>query len=137
MKKGLNKPLAGQRALVTGGSSGIGAAIAKALAAAGAKVAVNYAAGKDRAEAIVADIAAADGEAFAVQADVSDEQQVQSMLAAMLVEWDGIDILINNAGLQRDAPLVDMTVDDWDTVMAVNLRSQFLCTREATREFLR
>ncbi|MBT3360255.1 MAG: glucose 1-dehydrogenase [Rhodospirillales bacterium] len=137
MKKDPQKPLKGQRALVTGASSGIGAAVAKALAAAGAKVAVNYAGGRERAEAVVAEIAAADGEAIAVGADVSQETQVQSMFAAMLVEWDGIDILVNNAGLQRDAALINMSVDDWDTVMGVNLRGQFLCTREAAREFLR
>ncbi|MBL6929703.1 MAG: glucose 1-dehydrogenase [Rhodospirillales bacterium] len=137
MTKKLEKPLARQRALVTGGSSGIGAAIAKALAAAGAKVLVNYAGGKDRAEAVVAEIADDDGEAMAVRADISDEQQVRSMFETMLAAWDGIDILVNNSGLQRDAALVDMTVDDWDTVMGVNLRGQFLCTREAAREFLR
>jgi glucose 1-dehydrogenase len=97
--------LEGQRALVTGASSGIGEGIARALAQAGATVVVNYARGADRAAQVVTDIRAAGGDALAVQADVSEEKEVRAMFATVVEELEGIDILINNAGLQQDAPL--------------------------------
>jgi glucose 1-dehydrogenase len=130
------RPLAGQRALVTGASSGIGAAIACHLAAAGAGVAVNYRANRDQAMTVVDRIGAAGGTALAVQADVSDEAAVEQLFAAMTDELGGIDILVNNAGIQRDAPLVDMSLDDWRAVLDVNLTGQFLCARAAARAFL-
>ncbi len=129
--------LSGQRALVTGSSSGIGAAVARALASAGARVVINYGGGRQRAEDVVSEIKSAGGEAIALQADVSQESSVQDMFRQMFEAWDGIDILVNNAGLQRDANLIDMSVEDWDKVIAVNLRGQFLCSREASRAFLK
>ncbi|MER2531723.1 MAG: SDR family NAD(P)-dependent oxidoreductase, partial [Candidatus Competibacter sp.] len=109
--------LKGQRALVTGASSGIGAAIAKALAAAGAKVVVNYAGGADRAHAMVEKIRAAGGEAMAIRADVGREDEVEAMFAEMIETWGSVDILVNNAGLQKDAPLVEMSLADWQKVL--------------------
>ncbi|HPF60193.1 MAG TPA: SDR family NAD(P)-dependent oxidoreductase, partial [Candidatus Competibacteraceae bacterium] len=129
--------LTGQRALVTGASSGIGAAIAKALAAAGAKVVVNYAGGADRAQTVAGQIKAAGGEAMAIRADVSREDEVEAMFAGMIETWGSVDILVNNAGLQKDAPLVEMSLADWQKVLDINLTGQFLCSRAAVREFLR
>ena len=131
------KPLAGQRALVTGASSGIGRGIALALGEAGADVVVNYSHGHVAAEEIAHEISLTGNRALAIQADVSQESQVKSMFAQMLGEFGTIDILINNAGLQQDAPLIDMTLDQWNKVLGVNLNGQFLCSREAVREFLR
>ncbi len=129
--------LAGQRAIVTGASSGIGAAVAKALAAAGARVAVNYVGGRDRAEAVVSEIADGGGEAIAVRGDVGREDDVTAMFDKVVKTWGSVDILVSNAGIQRDAAFVDMTAEQWDAVMAVNLRGNFLCARAAAREFLR
>lgn len=129
--------LEGQRALVTGASSGIGEGIARALAAAGATVAVNYTSGGSRAAAVVADIVKAGGKAIAVGADVSDEEQVEALFERLRSEWGSVDILVNNAGLQKDAAIQDMTLADWNRVLAVNLTGQFLCARAAVREFLR
>jgi glucose 1-dehydrogenase len=128
--------LQGQRALVTGASSGIGAAVAKTLAAAGAKVVVNYAGGTDRAHAVVEHIQAAGGKAMAIRADVSREDDVEAMFAEMFEAWGSIDILVNNAGLQKDASLVEMSLADWQYVLDINLTGQFLCSRAAAREFL-
>jgi glucose 1-dehydrogenase len=129
--------LAGQKALVTGGSSGIGRAVALALGAAGADVVVNYLSGDDEAAAVVDAIKEKGSDAVAVQADVSKEDQVQAMFARMLDRFGTIDILVNNAGLQKDARFEEMTLKDWNTVIAVNLTGQFLCAREAVREFKR
>jgi glucose 1-dehydrogenase len=134
---GSRKLLAGQRALVTGANSGIGLAIAEALADAGAKVAVNYVVGDEAAERAVADIRNSGGTAMAIRADVSRESEVQDMFRTMFEAWGSIDILVNNAGLQRDAALVDMSLADWNFVLGVNLTGQFLCAREAAREFIR
>ena len=128
--------LKGQRALVTGASSGIGASIAKALAVAGAKVVVNYAGGADRAQAVANQIKTGGGEAIAIRADISREDQVEAMFAQMIETWGSIDILVNNAGLQKDAPLVEMSLADWQQVLDINLTGQFLCSRAAAREFL-
>jgi len=129
--------LDGQRALVTGANSGIGEAIARGLSEAGAAVVVNYVSASDRAERIVGDIRATGGRAIAVRADVSSEEEVQAMFARAKAEFGTIDILVNNAGLQQDAPFHEMTLAQWRTVIDVNLTGQFLCAREAVREFLR
>ncbi|MEO6860945.1 MAG: SDR family NAD(P)-dependent oxidoreductase, partial [Microcoleus sp.] len=123
--------LKGQKALVTGASSGIGEAIARALAAAGASVAVNYHSEAEAAQKIVADIKATGAEAIALSANVSKEDEVQAMFSQMFKEFGTIDILVNNAGMQKDSPLVDMTLDHWNQVIGVNLTGQFLCAREA------
>ena len=131
-----DKPLAGQAALVTGASRGIGAAIAQALAAAGARVALNHPGPADAAEAVAASIRAAGGAAITVRADVADEGQVRAMVERVVEEFGRLDILVNNAGIQRDAPVHEMTLDDWQRVLAVNLTGQFLCARQAVRAFL-
>lgn len=126
-----------QAALVTGSSSGIGAAVAKCLASEGAKVVVNYARSSKGAEAVVEEITAAGGQAIAIQADVSKEDQVKSMFDKMFDLYGTIDILVNNAGLQKDSSFVDMSLDAWNFVIGVNLTGQFLCAREAAKEFIR
>jgi len=131
------KPLKNQKALVTGANSGIGEACALALGAAGAAVAVNYVSRPEDAERVAQQIRQGDGEAIALQADVSREEQVTGMFAELLKTFGTIDILVNNAGLQRDSPFHKMTLEQWNTVMGVNLTGQFLCAREAVREFLR
>jgi glucose 1-dehydrogenase len=131
------KPLKNQRALVTGANSGIGEACALALGAAGADVLVNYVSDLQEAERVVQCIEASGSRATAFRADVSREDQVQAMFAQMLKEFGTIDILVNNAGLQRDARFHEMTLEQWDTVISINLTGQFLCAREAVREFLR
>ena len=131
------KVLTGQKALVTGANSGIGRAVAIALGRAGADVVVNWVAGEEAAEQVVAEIAQAGARAYAHRADVAREDQVVAMFARMRDEFGTIDILVNNAGLQRDAAFHDMTLGEWNTVVGVNLTGQFLCAREAIREFLR
>ena len=129
--------LTGQKALVTGASSGIGEGIARALAAAGAAVVVNYVSSPTSAARVVDEITAAGGEARAIRADVAKEPEVTSMFDEMLAAWGRIDILVNNAGLQRDAALTDMTLEQWNTVLGVNLTGTFLCTRAAARAMIR
>ncbi|WDF53569.1 SDR family oxidoreductase [Mucilaginibacter sp. KACC 22063] len=129
--------LNGQIALVTGGDSGIGKGVALALAEAGAKVVVNYAHHAEAAEEVVKHITDAGGEAFSCKADVSQEAQVQAMFKEVFKQYGTIDILVNNAGLQKDAKFVDMTLDEWNTVIGINLTGQFLCAREAAKEFIR
>jgi glucose 1-dehydrogenase len=129
--------LKGQKALVTGANSGIGKAVAIALAAAGADVAVNYVDAPDAAREVVDGIGASGGHAIAVKADVSNEAEVQAMFRQAIQEFGTLDILVNNAGLQRDAPFDQMTLAQWNTVIGVNLTGQFLCAREALREFKR
>jgi len=129
------KILKGQKAIVTGASSGIGKAIAIALGHAGADVCVNYVAGEDKALAVVEELKRCGSRGMAVQADVSDEAQVRDMFGAVRHEFGAVDILINNAGLQKDAPFHEMTLDQWNTVIDVNLTGQFLCAREAVRAF--
>ncbi len=129
--------LKGQSALVTGANSGIGKGVAKLLAAAGAQVVVNYVVNEEEALGVVEEIKDADGSAIAIHADVSNEEQVQTMFMKMFQEFGTIDILVNNAGLQRDAYLMDMTLSEWNKVIEVNLTGQFLCAREAVKEFVR
>ena len=133
----IRKTLSGQKALVTGASSGIGKGVALALGQAGAEVVVNYHSGKEEAEEVAAAIRHEGGNAYAHQADVSQEDQVQAMFAKTIADFGTIDILVNNAGLQQDARLEDMTLRQWNTVIAVNLTGQFLCAREAVKEFKR
>ncbi len=131
------RPLQNQKALVTGGSSGIGEGCALALGAAGAAVAVNYHSSAEEAERVASAIQAAGGEAFAIKADVSKEEDVQAMFAETIRRFGTVDILVNNAGLQQDAPFHEMTLKQWERVISVNLTGQFLCAREVVREFLR
>lgn len=133
--------LKGQTAIVTGASSGIGRGIANALCAAGANVVINYIGADADARAVVEEAThcgcANRGEAVAFKADVSDEKQVAGMFGAAIEQFGTVDILINNAGLQQDAPIEKMTLAQWRKVIDVNLTGQFLCAREAIREFKR
>lgn len=131
------KKLSGQVALVTGANSGIGEGVALALGEAGATVVVNYVAQPEAAQAVVNKIKAFGSNAIAIQADVSNETQVQAMFQQAIKELGTVDILVNNAGLQRDAKFEEMTLAQWNLVMNVNLTGQFLCAREAIKEFLR
>ena len=129
--------LKGQTALVTGANSGIGRAIAIALGKAGANVIVNYVTKPADAEAVAEEIRSGGQRAIIAEADVADEAQVQAMFAAAVREFGTVDILVSNAGLERNAPFHEMSVGQWDAVINVNLRGAFLCAREAVREFLR
>ena len=129
--------LRGQKALVTGANSGIGLATAIALGRAGADVVVNYVVGAHEAENVVKEIEGFGVRAYAHEADVSDEDQVVAMVARMVEEFGTIDIMVANAGLQRDAAVTEMTLAQWQKVIDVNLTGQFLCAREAAKEFLR
>jgi glucose 1-dehydrogenase len=133
-----SSPLKDQRALVTGASSGIGEAIARALAASGALVAVNYRSGRDDAERIVREIAQRGGKAVAVQGDISNPGDCARLYDAIEGACGGcVDVVVANAGIQRDAPFTDLTLDDWQKVIDVNLTGQFLCAQEAVRRFRR
>jgi len=129
--------LQGQKCLVTGANSGIGKAVAVAMGRAGADVVVNYVAGPEQAEEVAETVRGFGVKALAVRADVSQEEQVQAMFARTLQEFGTVDIVVANAGLQRDAPFERMTLQQWNTVIGVNLTGQFLCAREAVREFKR
>ena len=129
--------LKGQKALVTGASSGIGKAVAVALGHAGADVVVNYVTGEDKAQAVADEIMRCGSKAYIHKADVSKEDQVRDMFAKMVADFGTVDILVNNAGLQKDAPFDQMTLEQWNVVLGVNLTGQFLCSREAVREFKR
>ena len=127
--------LEGQPALVTGANSGIGKAVALGLAAAGADVAVNYVVDPTSAEEVAHSIEADGRRAIAIKADVSNEDEVKSMFARAIDHFGTLHIAVNNAGLQRDAAFQEMTLDQWNKVIGVNLTGQFLCAREAVREF--
>ena len=129
--------LQGQKALVTGAGSGIGRAVAIALAQAGADVVVNSVSGADTAQQVVEEIRACGVQALAIRADVSDEAEVQAMFREAIATLGTLDILVNNAGLQADAPFEELTLAQWNRVIGVNLTGQFLCAREAVREFKR
>lgn len=133
--------LKGQKALITGASSGIGRGIATALCAAGADVMINYVGEEAAAKAVVEEATHCGctnrGRAIIHKADVSDESQVVRMFEHIKDEFGTIDIMINNAGLQQDAPIEEMTLAQWNKVIGVNLTGQFLCAREAVREFKR
>ncbi len=131
------KILAGQKALVTGANSGIGKGIAIELAKAGADVVVNYVVNPDTANELVEELKKEGINSFASKADVSIEDEVINMFNETIKEFGTIDILINNAGLQRDSPIEMMTLEQWNKVISVNLTGQFLCAREALKEFKR
>ncbi len=127
--------LTGQVAIVTGASSGLGRASASLFAQAGARVAVNYNSNKDAADDVVARIVSDGGEAFACQADTSDEEAVIRLFDETASRFGGIDIVFANAGMQKDAAYADLTLADWKRVIDVNLTGQFLVSREAVRRF--
>jgi glucose 1-dehydrogenase len=129
--------LSGQAALVTGASSGIGAAIARHLAGAGAAVGVNYLRKAAQADAIVEELRTAGHQALALQGDVAKEVDVERVFSKFVATFGRIDILVANAGLQQDAAAAAMTLDQWNKVLQVNLTGQFLCARAALREFER
>ena len=124
---------AGKRVLITGSGRGLGRQFAVDFAAAGARVVVNYSRSAAAAEAVVGEIAAAGGEVFAVAADIARSDQVAAMFEEIAQRLGGLDILVNNAGLSRDGPLLEMTEEDWDAVIAVNLKGPFLCSQYAGR----
>ncbi len=129
--------LTGQPALVTGANSGIGKAVALGLAHAGADVVVNYVTHPETAEEVAHEIEAMGRKAIALKADVSQEDEVERMFADAIAHFGTLHISVSNAGLQRDSPFDEMTLEQWNTVIGVNLTGQFLCTRAATREFKR
>jgi glucose 1-dehydrogenase len=126
-----------QVAIITGASSGIGAGVAKALAREGAKVVINYSSSEDKARAVLDEIKAEGGDGFIQHADVSREQDVTNMFTETIKRFGTVDILVNNAGLQKDSVFHDMSLDEWNRVIAINLTGQFLCAREAIKEFLK
>jgi glucose 1-dehydrogenase len=132
-----NRPLHGQKAIVTGADSGIGRGVALALGAAGADVVVNYRKGEDAAMDVARQITQSGSRALAIRADVSSEPEVKDLFQRAVEHFGTLDILVSNAGLQRDAPFEDLTLEQWNTVIGVNLTGQFLCAREAVREFKR
>src|SRR3954447_25498577 len=126
--------LTGRRALVTGSATGIGRSTITRLASEGASAVVNYVGPRDSADEVVAEVTESGGHAVAIEADISSEQQVQSMFAEAASELGGpIDVLVNNAGVEAPYLLVDMPLDEWNRVLAVNLTGSFLCAREAAR----
>lgn len=127
--------LANQRALVTGASSGIGAAVAIALAGASAIVVVHYRSGREGASSVVDRITAAGGTACLVQGDIAKAQDCRRIFEESVRQMGGVDILVANAGIQRDSAVADMSLDDWNAVLQVNLTGQFLCAQEAVRQF--
>ncbi len=132
-----NNRLKNQTCIVTGANSGIGRAVAMSMARDGANVVVNYVFGDEAAQQVVDEIAQMGGTAIAYKADVSKEDQVMAMFQETISTFGTVDILVNNAGLQRDSAFHNMTLKDWQFVLDVNLTGQFLCSREAIREFLR
>lgn len=128
---------AGKTAIVTGASRGIGREIALLLAKEGARVAVNYSGSKDKADEVVQSITESGGEAFAIQADVSNADSVKAMVDQTLETFGSIDILVNNAGITRDNLLMRMKDDEWDDVININLKGVFLCTKGVTRQMMR
>ena len=129
--------LKGQVAVITGASSGIGAGIATAFAAAGAKVVVNFSRSDDKAREVLREVEQLGGEGFIFRADVSREADVKAMFGETVARYGTVDILVNNAGLQKDSPFHEMTLEEWNRVLSINLTGQFLCAREAVKEFMR
>lgn len=133
----MKRKLDGQIALVTGASSGIGAGVARALAKEGATVAINYSSSEDKARKVLAEVESEGGKGFIVHADVSNEEHVIDMFRQIISRYGTLDILVNNAGLQKDSVFHEMTLQEWNHVIDINLTGQFLCAREAIKEFLR
>jgi len=131
----MHRPLHGFRALVTGASSGIGRAIAQAFAAAGAGVLINYRSQASPAEDLARDIERQGGRALAAQADISRPEDCKALFDTMAETFGGIDILAANAGIQADAAIADMTLEQWQKVIGINLTGQFLCAQQAVRHF--
>ncbi|MGH8617396.1 MAG: SDR family NAD(P)-dependent oxidoreductase [Burkholderiales bacterium] len=132
----MGKRLEGKAALITGGNTGIGRAVALAFAAEGADVAIGWIAQADAAERLVQELRAAGRRAQAYQADVTDERAVVDLMRTVVSAFGRIDVLVNNAGIQRAQPLTEMSAADWDAMMAVHLRGTFLCTREAAKHMI-
>ena len=131
------RTLDGQIALVTGASRGIGRAVALALAEAGAEVVVNYSSSPDAADAVVAEIKDSGGQAYALQANVAEEEAVNSLVKTVIERSGRIDVLVNNAGITRDGLLMRMKTEDWQAVINLNLSGVFLCTRAVARPMLK
>lgn len=129
--------LEGQPALVTGANSGIGRAVALSLARAGADVVVNYVTDPEAAEEVASEIRQLGRRAVTIRADVSQEAEVEAMFAQAIQTFGTLHVVVCNAGLQRDAPFHDMSIEQWNTVIGINLTGQFLCARSAVREFIR
>ncbi len=125
--------LKGKKALVTGGSRGIGRGIALALAKQGADVAINYHSNTQEAEKVVAEIQALGRDSFAVQADVSDKESVVKMFEEIKTKWEKLNILVNNAGIIKYGSFEELTEEDWDSILNVNLKGQFLCSQEVVK----
>ena len=133
----MTKKLQGQIALVTGASSGIGAGVAKALATEGASVVINYSSSPEKAEKVLNEIKEKGGDGYTIKADVSNEKEVIDMFQQTIKRFGTVDILVNNAGLQKDSRFHEMTLEQWNYVIGINLTGQFLCSREAIKEFLK
>lgn len=131
--------LKNQVAIITGSSSGIGAGIAKSMAESGAEVVINYPfeGELDQANAVLKEITDKGGKGITYQCDVSKEDEVIKMFQDVVKQFGTVDILVNNAGIQKDAKFTEMTLDQWNAVIGINLTGQFLCAREAIKEFLR
>ncbi|MCH4824992.1 3-oxoacyl-[acyl-carrier-protein] reductase [Planococcus halocryophilus] len=129
--------LAGKTAIITGGSRGIGAEIARKFAADGAKVVVNYSGSQEKAEAVVTDIEANGGTAIAVKANVADAESVKAMVDETMKTFGSVDILVNNAGITRDNLMMRMKDDEWDDVININLKGVFICTKAVTRQMMK
>jgi glucose 1-dehydrogenase len=135
----MNQKLKNQIAIITGASSGIGAGVAESMAEEGATVIINYPSdgNKEKAEKVLKEILNKDGTAIIYKADVSSEDEVKAMFAHTIKEFGTVDILVNNAGVQKDSPFSEMTLTEWKFVIDINLTGQFLCAREAVKEFIR
>lgn len=131
-----NGELNGKVAIVTGASRGLGRAISVKLAALGARVAINYCHSQEKAQQVMEEIEKQGGEAILAKADVSDAPSVREMIKTITDRWGTIDILVNNAGINQDTLILRMPDDAWDTVLAVNLRGAFLCTKFALRSMI-